>query len=135
MSIFNPDKVFASLVNAMGLQPQQIQTFVTEIVNELRIWKAEREAFKPAAARAYQDIVNRLEIQDRKIDALTMMLHVRPSGEVLKQLNGEIQYVGHHVQSPGGTDGGGGSISEQRASPEQPVGGGDTLAGKPVDIG
>lgn len=135
MSLFNPDKVFASLVNAMGLQPQQIQTFVTEIVNELRIWKAEREAFKPAAARAYADIVARLETQDRKIDALATMLHVRPSSEVIKQLNGEIQYVGHHVQSPGGTDDGRSVGSDLAASPEQPVGSRDTLAGKPVVVG
>jgi hypothetical protein len=77
MSFLNPDKMFASLVNAMGLKPDQIQTFVTELVTELRVMKAEREAFKPAASRAYADVTDRLARVENKIDALMMLLHAR----------------------------------------------------------
>lgn len=115
MSLISPDKIFASLVGAMGISPAQIQNFVNELVAEVRTMKAEREAFKPAASRAYADVIARLDMQERKIDSILLFLHalpVAPPGAPLAQtreLNGDRHdAIGHeHTDFAHDANGGG----------------------------
>ena len=72
MALFSPESLVRSLVSAMGLTPEQVQAFVNDLVGELREIRADRLAFKPASARAYQDVVQRLDRIEAKINLMLM---------------------------------------------------------------
>ena len=76
MALFNPEGLVRSLVSAMGLTPEQIQAFINELVAELRDMRADRLAFKPASARAYQDVVQRLDRIDAALDRVDAKINL-----------------------------------------------------------
>jgi hypothetical protein len=67
VGILDPERMFRSLVGAMGLQPEQIIGFVNEVITELRTIRAEREAFKAACRATVPDIVARLERLEKAV--------------------------------------------------------------------
>lgn len=78
MSLFNPDKLFTSLVGAMGLQPGQIQQFVIEVITEVRELRAERLAFKAGVQAKVPELFVKVDILERKLDSILLFLHAMP---------------------------------------------------------
>lgn len=70
MALFDPDKIFRSLVSAMGITPEQVVSLVTEIVTEVRTIRLEREAFKAASARVVADYNARLDRIEATINSI-----------------------------------------------------------------
>lgn len=108
MALFNPEGLFRSLVSAMGLTPEQIQGFVTELTNELRDMRADRLAFKPASIRVVAEVRADLARIEAKLDRL-LTLSGATSNErnVIEYRNGS----GGGDGQPGGSHGSGAAIA------------------------
>jgi hypothetical protein len=102
MALFDPQKLFGSLVSAMGLTPADVVGFVNEVASEVRAIRAERVAFKAACQKTVPDILARLE----RIEALLSASSIDPGAIARNQVPGFDQRMNEHVRQL--TNGGGG---------------------------
>lgn len=61
MSIFNPEKLVHNLIASLGVKPEEFVAFIQLARDEFIGIRNDRQAFRPASAKAYQDIVARLD--------------------------------------------------------------------------
>lgn len=109
MALINPEKIFNGLMSAMGVTPEIVTSFVTEIVTEVRTMRAERVAFKAACQQVVPDIIVRLKrVEDacERIDDMLRMIRlaVDPAystvpAEPAQLSNGVLHHVG--TREPG----------------------------------
>jgi hypothetical protein len=81
MALFDPEKMFRSLVQAMGVSPEQVQQALSLLFSELNTLKAEREAFKAASGEVVAVFIRRLDAQDARLSRIEQLLQVLLPGD------------------------------------------------------
>ena len=70
--LLNPESMVKNLLAACGVSPEDFVNFLRSVSTEIAELRADRLAFKPASAKAYQDVTARLTRLEAKIDLLIM---------------------------------------------------------------
>jgi hypothetical protein len=70
----NPEAIMSGLMKSMGVSAEDFAGFINTVMTEMRELRADRLSFKPASAKAYQDVTTRLDRLETKIDGMIVML-------------------------------------------------------------
>ena len=70
MSWIDPEKIMSGLMKSMGVSAQDFIGFLQMAQREFAELRADRLAFRPASVKAYQDVTERLDRLEAKIDML-----------------------------------------------------------------
>lgn len=94
MSIFNPEKLVHNLIASLGVKPEEFVAFIQLARDEFIGIRNDRQAFRPASAKAYQDVVARLDRIEAKINLLLMR---QDSSEFRDKHPAAIDIDGDHI--------------------------------------